>query len=140
MNIKEIYMKYKDILMYILFGASTTAINVIIYWILAHPFNLDIMISTFMAWATAVLFAYVTNRKWVFHSEASTSVEIAKEVSSFYACRIVTGMIDWLCMFIAVDTLHFNDILVKIFANVLVVILNYIASKLIIFKQNKGNK
>ena len=140
MNIKELYKKHKDILMYILFGVATTAVNIITYWMLAHLFAMGTMVSTFIAWAVAVLFAYVTNRKWVFHSEATRRPELVKEISSFYVCRIATGMIDWLCMFIAVDMMHFNDVLIKTLANVLVIVLNFIASKLIIFKHIKEGK
>ena len=88
-----------------------------------------------MAWICSVLFAYITNRKWVFHSEAMGSAAILKEMISFFACRLLTGVVDWLCMLIFVDLLYWNDMVIKIGANVLVIILNYVASKLVIFKK-----
>lgn len=95
------------------------------------------MISTVIAWLLAVLFAYVTNRKWVFHSNANTVREIITEIAAFFSCRIATGIVDWGCMWIFVDILDCNDVVIKAIANVLVIVLNYIASKLLIFKEKE---
>ena len=92
------------------------------------------MPSTVTAWIITILFAYVTNRKWVFHSEASAVNEIIQEMISFFACRLATGIVDWGCMFLFVNICHFDDVIIKFAANVLVIILNYAASRLIIFK------
>lgn len=132
--IKNLYRKYKDIIPYIFFGECTTLVNVIAYWCCAYPLGISVVPSTIVAWFLAVLFAYLTNRKWVFHSETSSYKEIIKECLSFYICRLATGIADCLCMFIFVDLLHFNDLIIKITANVMVIIMNYIASKFIIFK------
>lgn len=133
--IRQLYEKHKDVIPYAFFGVCTTAVNTAVYWICAHPLGLTTVPSTMIAWFLAVLFAYVTNRKWVFHSEAATREEIWREVVSFYACRLATGAVDWACMYIFVDLLRFDDLLVKIGTNVLVIILNYIASRLVIFKK-----
>jgi putative flippase GtrA len=106
-----------------------------VYWLAAHPLKMGVMPSTILAWLLAVLFAYVTNRKWVFHSKADTAKEVVKEIISFFACRFATGVVDWLCMFIFADLLAWNDVIVKFAANVLVIVLNYFASKLIIFRK-----
>lgn len=127
--------KYKDIIPYAIFGVLTTLVNIVAYWLFAHPLRLSVMASTVMAWICSVLFAYITNRKWVFHSEAMGSAAILKEMISFFACRLLTGVVDWLCMLIFVDLLYWNDMVIKIGANVLVIILNYVASKLVIFKK-----
>ena len=134
MNLTVIYNKYKDILFYAIFGVLTTVVNTVIYYICAHPLHLGTMPATVIAWIAAVLFAYVTNRKWVFHSTASSPNAVLQEIFSFFACRLTTGIIDWLCMFVFVDLLSFNDVIVKAAANILVIVLNYIASKLIIFR------
>lgn len=138
MDIKALYQKYKDIIPYGVFGVLTTLVNVAVYWLMAHLANLPTMPSTMIAWVAAVLFAYITNRKWVFHSEAHTRDEIIKEVGSFFACRLATGVVDWLCMLVFVDVLQFNDVAVKAIANILVIILNYIASKAVIFKRKRN--
>lgn len=132
-----LFAKYKDIIPYAFFGVLTTVVNMVVYWVAAHPLGLSVMVSTVIAWIAAVLFAYVTNRKWVFHSQAQGTKEIVQEIVSFFACRLATGVVDWACMFIFVDLLHFNDVIIKAAANVLVIILNYVASKLVIFKHKK---
>lgn len=132
---KAMIEKYKDIIPYAIFGVLTTLVNIVAYWLFAHPLRLSVMASTVMAWICSVLFAYITNRKWVFHSEAMGSAAILKEMISFFACRLLTGVVDWLCMLIFVDLLYWNDMVIKIGANVLVIILNYVASKLVIFKK-----
>lgn len=135
MNIKKLYEKYKDVIPYLFFGVCTTIVNVVSYWICAHPLKFGVLPSTIIAWILAVLFAYVTNRKWVFHSEASGAREIIREIGSFFGCRLATGVVDWLCMIVFVDFLNFNDVIIKFIANVIVIILNYIASKMVIFKR-----
>lgn len=134
-KIRELFKKYRDIIPYAIFGVLTTLVNMIVYWAAAHPLGLSVMVSTVLAWILAVMFAYITNRKWVFHSQAVTFKEIAAEAISFFTCRLATGVVDWACMFIFVDLLHFNDVIMKAVANILVIILNYIASKLIIFRK-----
>lgn len=133
MNLKVLYKKYKDIILYLFFGVCTTIINLIIYWLMAHPLKMGTTVSTLVAWFVAVIFAYVTNRKWVFHSKTNGRKEIFKEIGSFFTCRIGTGIVDWAIMLLFVDLIGFNDVIIKFFANVIVIILNYIASKFIIF-------
>lgn len=137
MNFRQLWDKYKDLIPYAFFGVCTTLVNVISYWFFAHVLRQGVMLSTIIAWILAVLFAYVTNRRWVFHSEAKTSKEILKEIISFFGCRLATGILDWACMFIFVKRLEWNDVVIKIVANILVIIINYIASKFVIFKKQK---
>jgi len=139
LKIKELYKKYKDVIPYAVFGVLTTIVNIAVYWVMAHPFHVDVMLSTIVAWIAAVLFAYITNRKWLFHSEATTNKLIIKEIIFFFASRLVTGVVDWSCMYVFVDVFHFNDVIVKFIVNIIVIILNYLASKLIIFKHKKTN-
>ena len=133
--IKRIFEKYSDVIPYLFFGVCTTLVNVIVYWICAHLCMLGTMVSTIVAWILAVLFAYLTNRKWVFKSNAYKKSEILKEITSFFGCRIFTGIVDWLCMFIFVEVFKLDDVVIKIIANIIVIVLNYLASKLIIFKK-----
>lgn len=134
---RELYERYKDIIPYAVFGVLTTAINIASYWLLAHVFNAGTMAATVAAWVIAVLFAYVTNRKWVFHSDANTTSLIFKEIVSFFACRLATGVVDWGIMFIFVQNLHLNDVVIKTLANVIVIILNYVVSKRYVFGEAK---
>lgn len=137
MNRKELLEKYKDIIPYLFFGVCTTAVNMIGYWILAYLCNWRVMLSTVAAWFLALVFAYVTNRKWVFKSEAKNLAEIIREAFYFFICRLSTGVVDWGSMFLFVSVLHLNDMFSKLAANIIVILLNYIASKRIIFKKRK---
>lgn len=109
-------------------------VNIAIYWLCVHLLGTSVMFGTIMAWALAVLFAYVTNRGMVFHSSASGAQEILKEIGAFFACRLGTGVIDWVIMFIFVTMLHFNDMIIKVLSNIIVIVLNFVLSKFVIFK------
>jgi len=129
--------KYKDIILYLFFGGCTTIINVLVYYIFAHIINFSTIVSTLVAWLVAVLFAYITNRKWVFNSGNIEKKDILSEFFSFIICRLGTGVIDWGMMITFVDFFKFDDIIIKIISNIIVIILNYIMSKLIIFKKRR---
>lgn len=139
MSVKKLYEKYEHVILYLFFGVCTTVVNVVVYWLAAHPLNLGTMPSTIIAWVLAVAFAYITNRKWVFCSSAAGRKEILSEMGSFFACRLATGGVDWICMLMFVDFIGLNDMAVKFAANVIVIVLNYVASKLVIF-QSRGNE
>ena len=132
---KTLYRRYQDVIPYLFFGVCTTLVNMAAYWVAAYPLGWSVTASTVIAWILAVLFAYVTNRRWVFHSEARAAAEIMREMASFFSCRLATGLVDLGCMFLFVDVLHCNDLIVKALDNVLVVVLNYAASKLLIFRR-----
>ena len=134
MNWRNLYQKYKDVIPYAIFGVLTTLVNIVVYWIMAHICHFSVMISTVFAWVLSVLFAYLTNRKWVFNSEADSTQGILKEILSFFVCRLATGILDWVCMLVFVDLFHYPDMIIKVIANLLVIILNYVASKWFIFK------
>lgn len=136
--IKRFYEKHRDMIPYAVFGVLTTLVNIASYWVLAHPLGMAAVPSDVIAWVLAVLFAYVTNRKWVFHSEAATRREIIKECASFYLCRLATGVLDWGSIFVLVDVLHWNDMLVKIAVNIAVILLNYAASRVIVFRKRRN--
>ena len=133
MKLKEMMEKYKDIVPYAIFGILTTIINIVVYLFFAHILKKEVMLSTLAAWFLSVLFAYVTNRKWVFHSGVLTFSNIIREAVAFFICRLATGIADILIMFIFVNIFHFNDLFIKIISNIAVIILNYVASNWIIF-------
>lgn len=132
---KMLVNKYKAVILYLFFGVCTTIVNIASYWCCAHLLHLSTISSTVIAWLLAVLFAYVTNRIWVFESTAVGLKSICKEFWAFIICRLATGALDLGIMFVCVDLLKMNDIIIKAFANVIVIVLNYIASKLVIFKK-----
>ena len=131
----QLFKKYQQPILYLFIAVCTTAVNIITYYISAHIVSLSVVLSTCLAWAISVIFAYITNKWWVFESKSLRLKAVVLEFLSFTGCRLFTGACDLLIMFIFVDCLAMNDLFVKIASNVLVVILNYIFSKLIIFKQ-----
>lgn len=133
--VKDLWGKYKTIILYLIFGVGTTLTNIVTFYLCTRCFKLNTIGSTVVAWIVSVFFAYVTNRKWVFESKENTRVGIINEIVAFFSCRLVTGIMDVVIMFLLVDVLKFNDMLIKVFSNILVIILNYIASKLLIFKK-----
>lgn len=134
-EMRDLYEKNKNIVPYIIFGVLTTVVNLFTYFLFAYLFKCGTMPSTVAAWIIAVFFAYITNRKWVFKSDVINAFELLKEMFSFFMCRLATGAVDWVCMYVSVDQLHMNDVVMKAVANVIVIVLNYIASKNIIFKR-----
>lgn len=133
-KIKELITSCREVLAYLFFGVCTTLVNIIVYYI-CRKLGTDTTAGTVTAWILSVLFAYVTNRRWVFESRADSAIGIVCEGLSFFSCRLATGILDLAVMVLFVDLLHQNDMLIKILSNVLVIILNYLASKLFIFQR-----
>ncbi len=122
----------KTVIMYLIFGVLTTAVNAGAYFICGR-LGVPNVPSTAIAWAVSVLFAFVTNKLFVFESRDFSLGGLAREMGGFFASRALTGALDVGIMFLAVDVMGFNSMLWKIISNVIVVILNYIFCK-IIFK------
>lgn len=127
--------RYKDVIAYAFFGVCTTVINIAAYAGATRFLRMKTVPATVIAWIIAVMFAYATNRKWVFHSGAKGAKAVIEECFSFFLCRLLTGGLDIAVMYVGVDLMHLNDLAVKVFSNVLVIVLNYVASKLVIFKK-----
>lgn len=133
--IKKLFDKYKDIIPYGIFGILTTAINLIFYKLTYDVMQIPNVPSTCIAWFFAVVFAFVTNKLWVFDSKSYKKEVVLKEIVAFFSARILTGVLDVAIMWIAVDKLQYNPDFWKLLSNILVIIINYIASKFIIFKK-----
>ena len=130
----KLIQKYQALIIYGVFGVLTTAVNIAVYYVCYHVLTIPNLASTATAWFFAVIFAFITNKIWVFDSKSFRMKIIIYELITFFSCRILTGLLDMLIMFIAVDVMLWNELLWKIVSNVLVIILNFVASKLIIFK------
>jgi len=134
--IKELYQKYKEIINYLIFGVLTTIVSLTTYYLLVYTIlnpdkPLQLQIANIISWITSVTFAYITNRKFVFGSK---NKNIIKEMTKFYSSRLTTLILDMLLMFIFVSKLKFNDKIIKLILQVIITILNYILSKIIVFK------
>lgn len=128
------YHKYKEGLLYLFFGGCTTLVNIISFAIL-RLFKIDVYISNGIAWILAVLFAFVTNKIFVFESKGKTKKETLREMISFFGFRVLSLLFDMAIMYLLIDIIHGNEIVAKVVSNVVVIILNYIFSKVFIFKK-----
>ena len=133
-KMKQLFAQYREGIMYLFFGGCTTLVNFVVYWLCTRPVNLGTEWATGVAWLVSVLFAYVTNRRWVFESRAAGMKAVAEEMAKFFAGRIATGVMDVVIMYLTVEVLGAPDMVMKILSNVLVIILNYFISKLLVFR------
>lgn len=134
---KALWSKYREIILYLVFGGITTVVNYGVYVLCGHVFSMDVVPSNIIAWVFAVIVAFVTNKLWVFESRSREKKTVLKEFTEFVLARLATMLIETALLWIFVDLLHVNDLIMKIITNVIVVILNYIFSKFIIFKKKK---
>ena len=134
----ELYKKYKEIINYLIFGGLSTVVNFVTYYITARLFGIDEVVSSGISWFCSVLFAYITNKIFVFESKTNTVKAVLKEMGSFFLARVISGILCDVGTFaLMVKVFHINDIFSKIVTQVMVVIVNYIFSKLIIFRKPK---
>lgn len=129
----DLYKKYKEIINYLIFGGLTTLISIVTYALFAKVFHIDYLISNVLSWIIAVLFAYITNKIFVFESKSKKNI---KEITSFFFFRVVSLIMEMVILYIFVDMLHIDDLVTKIIAQVIVIVSNYVFSKLFVFKKN----
>ncbi|MGN0520876.1 MAG: GtrA family protein [Candidatus Fimenecus sp.] len=148
-RIKDLLKKYKEIILYVLFGGLTTVVNYIIYFTCTKGLHIGWSPATLFAWIGAVLFAYVTNRIWVFESRAKGFRAVLYEFVKFIGARLLSLGLEWLTLKLLIDTLQMDSLLwhdlplgeflAKTIAQILVIIANYVFSKWIVFRKNKKN-
>ncbi|MCI5649746.1 MAG: GtrA family protein [Fusicatenibacter sp.] len=144
---KKYYEKYREMIIYIIFGVLTTAVNYAIYFTCTQNWRMNWSAATLIAWTGAVLFAYLTNRIWVFQSKASGTKAILTELIKFVTFRSVSLGIEWLILKILFDALHLNTIRVhdiaageitgKTIAQIIVILSNYLFSKKFVFSAQR---
>ncbi|MBC1470449.1 cell wall teichoic acid glycosylation protein GtcA [Listeria seeligeri] len=126
-----------SILMYLIMGGFTTLINIVTFWICEAALGWDYRIANTIAWVASVLFAYFSNKKYVFESYTPTWKDKVREASSFFGFRFLTYLVDILVMILLISVLSVDELWAKIWTNVIVLVLNYVFSKWIIFKVKK---
>lgn len=132
--VKKICIKYRELLMYGIFGVLTTLINIVCFFLL-DKMHVNMYMNNTISWIISVLFAYVTNKIFVFESKDCHFKVILKEGASFFLFRLLSYLIDMLDMYVMVDVFLLSKMFAKIASNVIVIIVNYIFSKLFIFKK-----
>jgi len=138
-KIKELYVKYKELINYLIVGVLTTVVSLGTYYGCVLTFldpqsPIQLQIANILSWIAAVTFAYFTNRKYVFES---TNSNMAQEAVKFYASRLSTLAMDMVIMFVGVTWLGFSDKIMKLVVQVVVTIANYVISKFLVFKKEK---
>ena len=135
----KIYKKYEELINYLIIGILTTIVSLATYYLLTLTIldannKVYLQIANIISWIACVTFAYFTNRKYVFKVKNKSNI---KEVINFYLSRISTLLTDMIIMYIFVSILKFDNRIVKLIAQVVIIILNYILSKFIVFKSSK---
>lgn len=131
----EMLRKYKALIAYMFFGVLTTIVNIVSYDMCYNYFKFSNTLSNVVAWILAVTAAYLTNKVWVFGSSSWKWSVLKKEIPAFISCRLATGVLDIAIMYISVDCMKYQPMVMKCISNILVILLNYVFSKLVIFKK-----
>lgn len=133
--------KYKEPIAYIIFGVLTTVVNIVVYYLLADLLDIYYLIANVIAWIVSVLFAFVTNKVFVFESKSWQGSKAFAEMGNFFLARVATGVLDMVLMWLLIDVVRIEEVVssgemvAKIVVNAIVIILNYVASKLWIFRK-----
>ncbi len=133
----KIYRKYEEIINYLIVGVLTTLISVLSYALFAKVFHIHYMVSNIISWILSVLFAYITNKKYVFKSTVIEKKAVLKEMIDFFKYRILSFLIDVSLMYMFVSLLKVDDMISKVLVQILIIILNYVFSKIFVFKESQ---
>ena len=136
--IKKIWDKVmnREVISYLIFGVLTTLVNWVVYAAMVKV-HIDYRIAIAVAWAVSVLFAFIVNKIFVFQSYNMRPAFVMKEITSFVACRAVSGVMEMVFMIVMVSWIHMDEYISKIAVSVIVVIVNYVFSKLFIFRKSE---
>lgn len=134
-KIRALLEKYWDVITYLIFGVLTTVVNYLVYLPIYNLLGLSAAVSNAIAWVAAVAFAYLTNKPFVFKSHDWSAKTVIPELTKFVSCRVASGAMETVILLVTVDLLGWNGNIWKLVTSVLVVVLNYLASKLLVFKK-----
>ena len=132
---KALILRHHDILVYLIFGVLTTAVNYLVYLPCYNYLELSAGVSNIVAWVVAVIFAFVTNKPFVFKSHDWSAKVVLPELTKFVGCRAGSGFAETLILFVAADCLYWDGNWVKLITGIVVIVLNYFGSKLLVFRK-----
>ena len=136
-KLKVLFFRYHDIILYLVFGVLTTVVDYVVSFVCHYGLEISPTVSSILAWVAAVIFAYLTNKPWVFKSNDWSLHKVVPEFAKFAGSRVFSGALVVVCIQITVEILGWNFAVMKIVTSVLNIVLNYIASKLFVFAKNK---
>ena len=134
-KLRSLIEKYWDVLSYLFFGVLTTVVNYLIYLPVYNFCGLSAALSNMIAWVGAVIFAFLTNKPFVFRSHDWSAKTVVPELTKFVSCRIASGVLETVILFLAVDCMNWNGNIWKLVTQVLLIIINYVGSKLLVFRK-----
>ena len=134
-KLRSLLVKYWDILTYLVFGVLTTVVNYAVYLPVYNFCGISAVVSNMIAWVVAVAFAFLTNKPFVFHSHDWSAQTVLPELTKFVSCRIASGALETVILFLSVDCMNWNGNIWKLVTQVLVIIINYVGSKLLVFRK-----
>lgn len=134
-KIWDLVKAHWDVVVYLVFGVLTTVVNYLVYLPLYNWMGISAAVSNIAAWVVAVAFAFLTNKPFVFQSHDWSRKTVLPELSKFVSCRVASGAMETAIIFLTVDLMQWNGNIWKLITSVLVVILNYFASKLLVFRK-----
>lgn len=129
------YMKYKEVLLYLFFGGLTFFLSMSLFWVLTIPLGMNALFANAVDWIICVIFAYATNRTWVFKVGEQNAKGVMRESVSFLIGRLGTLALEEAVLWLGIDLLHINGMLVKLVAQLMVIVGNYVISKFFVFKE-----
>lgn len=132
---QPLYQKHKAVLLYLLFGGLTTVISIGTFWVGHRVLQLNEHFSNVISWVLAVLFAFLTNRVWVFSAPTNNAKAFWQQLFRFYGGRLTTLAVEELLLFVFITVLKINGMVVKVGAQIAVLILNFVVSKWFVFKK-----
>lgn len=145
---ERFYIKNKSVLLYLFFGGLTTLVSILTFWlaelfirsdfnvsIFGSMYSVKVVLSNAISWICAVLFAFFTNRIWVFNSPTDSWTGFFKQMAAFFGGRFATFLLETAILVVFVSILNFNEMLMKIIAQLVVLVSNYVISKLIVFRK-----
>lgn len=133
--LKQIWNRYRDVLLYLIFGGLTTLVNYLIYFPLHHYCSFPASVSNILAWVGAVIFAFLTNKPFVFQSLDWSKNVVLPELGKFVGSRVVSGLLETGFIALTVDMLKWHSLAMKLIASIAVIVINYVASRWLIFKK-----
>ena len=124
-----------ELVSYLFVGVATTVVNYVVYYLATRVLSMGVMAGTWTAWVAAVAFGYVANKAFVFHTHCDSALALLREAAGFFSMRLVSLGMETVLMYLTVTVLGLNDLVMKLVINIVVIILNYVFSKLFIFKK-----
>ena len=130
-----LYERFRELFWYGVFGVLTTIINMAAFWLFSDMLSVHYMVANVIAWVIAVAFAYVTNKLWVFESKSWARSVWIPECIGFVSARLATGLLDMGLMYLMISIIGVPKMWAKLVSNVVVIIGNYVLSKLVVFRK-----